>query len=150
MKLPSPTLVIAALALFVGLGGGAVAATSISGKQIKNSSITGKDIKNDSLTAKDFKGSVKGAKGSRGATGPAGARGPAGPAGSGGSAGSPGSGGSGGPLTLTYRSSTVDVPAGEARNTLAECPAGQIPTGGGVGDLVPIDGGAGGFPGPAS
>ena len=121
MKLPSPTLVIAALALFVGLGGGAVAATSISGKQIKNSSITGKDIKNDSLTAKDFKGSVKGAKGSRGATGPVGPRGPAGSpgrVGPPGSPGSPGSGGSGGPLTLTYRSSTVDVPAGEARKRL--------------------------------
>ena len=47
--------VIATLALFVALGGSAVAAAVITGKDIKNSSLTGKDVKNNSLTGKDVK-----------------------------------------------------------------------------------------------
>jgi len=68
------------LALFVAMGGTAIAASSalITGKQIKNSSITGADVKNKSLTPKDFRGSVRGPRGLRGATGATGATGPAG------------------------------------------------------------------------
>ena len=69
--------VLATLALFVALGGGAYAAGLITGKQIKDGSITGADIKNGSLLAADFKtGQI-----------PAG---PAGPAGAPGTAGVPG------------------------------------------------------------
>jgi hypothetical protein len=73
----SPSMIVAMLALFVAMGGTAIAASSalITGKQIKNSSITGADVKNKSLTPKDFRGSVRGA---RGPAGPAGAIGPAG------------------------------------------------------------------------
>jgi hypothetical protein len=76
----SPALVVAMLALFVGLTGTAVSATSalITGKQIKNSSITGLDVKNKSLTPKDFRGSVRGPRGLTGLQGPQGPQGPAG------------------------------------------------------------------------
>jgi hypothetical protein len=51
----SPALVISAVALFASLGGGAYAAVSVTGKDVKNSSLTGKDIKNSSLTGEDVK-----------------------------------------------------------------------------------------------
>jgi hypothetical protein len=94
---------VAMLALFVAMGGTAIAAGNalITGKQIKNSSITGADVKNKSLTAKDFKCSMRGA---RGAAGPAG---PAGPAGQNGAQGAQGIQGPPGPM--------VDVlPAGKS------------------------------------
>lgn len=57
------------------MGGTAVAARLITGKEIKNASITGVDIKNKSLTARDFRGSVVGPTGP---VGPPGAPGLAG------------------------------------------------------------------------
>jgi hypothetical protein len=48
-------LVVALLALVASVGGGALAAGVITGKDIKNSSITGKDIKNKSIKGKDVK-----------------------------------------------------------------------------------------------
>jgi hypothetical protein len=81
----SPAMVVALLALFVALGGTAVAAgTLITGKQIKNGSITGADVKNKSLTPRDFRGSIRGPQG---LTGPAGPQGPQGPQGAQGMAG---------------------------------------------------------------
>ena len=79
----SPSMIVAMLALFVAMGGTAIAAGNalITGKQIANSSITGADVKNKSLTAKDFKGSVRGARGPTGSPGPVGPQGPAGPQG---------------------------------------------------------------------
>lgn len=73
----SPAMIVALLALFVAMGGTAIAASSalITGKQIANSSITGADVKNKSLTPKDFKGSVRGPRGPAGATGATGAKG---------------------------------------------------------------------------
>src|SRR5215204_1138553 len=67
----SPAMIVALLALFIAMGGTAIAASSalITGKQIKNSSITGADVKNKSLTPKDFRGSVRGPRGLTGATG---------------------------------------------------------------------------------
>jgi hypothetical protein len=96
----SPPMMVAMLALFVAMGGTAIAAGNalITGKQIKNSSITGADVKNKSLTPKDFKGSVRGARGPAGltgATGPAGAKGDKGDAGA---AGTPGATGPPGPF----------------------------------------------------
>ncbi|HKG02771.1 MAG TPA: hypothetical protein VKB03_06290 [Conexibacter sp.] len=52
VRRPSPGLVIAVVALVLALGGGAYAAATITGKDIKNGSITGKDIKKGSLTGK--------------------------------------------------------------------------------------------------
>jgi hypothetical protein len=73
----SPAMIVALLALFVAMGGTAIAASSalVTGKQIANSSITGADVKNKSLTPKDFKGSVRGPRGLRGLTGATGATG---------------------------------------------------------------------------
>lgn len=95
-QLPSPALIVAVVALFASLTGGAVAASLITGKNVKDGSLTGKDVKDRSLLAKDFKkgqvpkgavgkagpvgpAGVPGAKGDAGAAGPAGAVGPAGP-----------------------------------------------------------------------
>ena len=114
LKLPSPALVLAFLALFAAFTGGAIAAGKITGKQIKDASLTGKDIKNDSLSGTDIKGQVKGATGPRGDTGPAGPR-----------------GAPGGTGTVTYRSAVAPVPP-EGGAVTASCPDGQVPTGGGV------------------
>jgi hypothetical protein len=73
----SPAMAVAMLALFVAMGGTAIAAGSalITGKQIKNSSITGADVKNKSLTPKDFRGSVRGPRGLQGPKGDKGDKG---------------------------------------------------------------------------
>jgi hypothetical protein len=47
--------VVSTLCLFIVLGGGAYAATTITGKNVKNSSLTGRDVKNNSLTGRDVK-----------------------------------------------------------------------------------------------
>lgn len=69
-------------------GGGAYAASQITGSDIKNGTITSKDVKDKSLRVADLapgaRTSLKGARGPagpKGATGPAGPQGPAGPAG---------------------------------------------------------------------
>lgn len=68
---PSASMIVAMVALFVALAGGATAATvkMITGAQIRNGSITGADIKNKSLTPADFTGSIQGPQGPQGATG---------------------------------------------------------------------------------
>jgi hypothetical protein len=73
----SPSVVVAMLALFVAMGGTAIAAGNalITGKQIKNSSITGADVKNKSLTSKDIKGQLRGPRGLRGLKGDKGDKG---------------------------------------------------------------------------
>jgi hypothetical protein len=69
--------VVATLALFLALGGGAYAAI-----KLPKNSVTSVQVKNGSLTAKDFrKGQLKGKTGPAGATGPQGAQGDRGPAG---------------------------------------------------------------------
>jgi hypothetical protein len=72
--------VVATLALFLALGGGAYAAV-----KLPKNSVTSTQVKNGSLTAKDFKkGQLKGKNGPQGPSGAQGAqgdRGPAGPAG---------------------------------------------------------------------
>lgn len=79
--------VIATLALFVALGGTAVAGTQllVTGRNVKDGSLTGADIKAGSLGARTlspkarrtFKGNT-GARGATGAQGPAGLQGPSG------------------------------------------------------------------------
>src|SRR3954454_2149398 len=77
--------VIATLALFLALGGGAYAASklpknSVTAKQIKSNSITSSKVKDRSLLAKDFKAGQLPA-GARGAEGPRGVAGETGPPG---------------------------------------------------------------------
>lgn len=52
---PSPSMVVALLALFVAMGGVSYAAAKIGSKQIKNNSVRGKDIHNGTITSKDVK-----------------------------------------------------------------------------------------------
>jgi|1185.fasta_scaffold1327294_1 hypothetical protein len=72
-SLKHPATLIAALALFVALGGGAYASGLISGSHIKNHSIAAKKL---------TKRAVRTLHGRRGPRGPVGEAGPAGPAGS--------------------------------------------------------------------
>jgi uncharacterized protein YjbI with pentapeptide repeats len=46
---PSASMVVAAIALFISLGGTSIAAIVITGKNVKNGSLTGADIKNESV-----------------------------------------------------------------------------------------------------
>ena len=48
--------VMASIAVFVALGGGAYAAATIDSRDVRNNSLTGKDVKNESLTEKDVRG----------------------------------------------------------------------------------------------
>ena len=73
--------VVSTLCLFIVLGGSAVAATVITGKNVKDSSLTGTDVKNSSLTTRDVKngsllaGDFKAGQLTGGAQGPAGPQG---------------------------------------------------------------------------
>ncbi len=83
-----PATIIASLALFVALGGGAWASGLISGSQIKNHSIAEKKLTTKAIRA------LRGHRGPTGPAGPAGSLGPQGPIG-------PSS------ATSTYNTSTV-------------------------------------------
>src|SRR5215471_7311874 len=72
--LKHPATLIAALALFVALGGGAWASTLMSGSQIRNHSIAAKKLTRHAIL------SLRGRRGARGPAGPAGPKGPAGTA----------------------------------------------------------------------
>ena len=50
-RMKSPTIVLAAVALVIGVGGGAVGATLITGADVKDGSLTGADIKEASVNA---------------------------------------------------------------------------------------------------
>ena len=50
-RMKSPTIVLAAVALVIGVGGGAVGATLITGADVKDGSLTGADIKEASVSA---------------------------------------------------------------------------------------------------
>jgi hypothetical protein len=96
---PTPSMVIACLALMFALTGTGVAAyqatvprNSVGSLQIKNNSVTSADIKNRSLSTADFKTLPRGPAGAPGPQGPAGPAGAAGPAGPAGPAGASGSG----------------------------------------------------------
>ena len=54
-RLKIPTIVLAVVALVVGVSSGAVAAKLITGKDIKDNTVTSADIKNGTLVTKDLK-----------------------------------------------------------------------------------------------
>jgi len=75
-KGPSPALVVAVIALFVGLGGGAAFASGlISGKRIANHSIAEKKLTPAAVQALRGQQGPTGPKGATGSRGPAGAKG---------------------------------------------------------------------------
>jgi hypothetical protein len=55
IKLPSPSMAISLLALFVALGGTGYAAVKINGKSIKARTITGSKLRNNTLTGRQIR-----------------------------------------------------------------------------------------------
>ena len=102
LRLPSPAMAVALVALVAALGGTSYAAitvtssnvrnNSLTGTDIRNSSITGADVRNRTLTANDFREGAlpQGADGARGTDGANGAAGPQGEKGEKGSRGDKG------------------------------------------------------------
>jgi hypothetical protein len=126
--------VVAYVAIFAALGGGAYAATKVTGKGIENGTVTGKDVKDRSLGAAELSAAAvdsltgqrgpqgePGAAGPRGATGPAGPQGPAGPAGP--------NGITGWELRI---SPPLSIPSNTGDATHVDCPAGKRALGGGA------------------
>lgn len=60
MRRPSGAMLVAIVALFAGLAGGAYAATMINGKNIENATIAGKKLINNTLTGTQIKESTLG------------------------------------------------------------------------------------------
>jgi hypothetical protein len=109
--------VVAVMALFLALGGGAYAAlkvkaNSVGTKQLKDNAVTGDKVKDGSLLKGDFGSGQL----------PQGPRGPAGPV-----------------SLVIVRGADVSVGNNAQAGANAECPAGQSATGGGVS----FDGGVG-------
>jgi hypothetical protein len=143
---------IAYLALFTALTGGAYAAVTVTGSDIKNRTITARDVKNATLgvnkLTKKARASLVSAPGVAGAPGPAGERGPQGtqgpvgprgeqgPAGPKGEQGIPGPAGPIGPSGISgYEVITSEgkfVPQNERHTAVARCPTNKRVLGGGV------------------
>jgi hypothetical protein len=128
--------VMSSIAVFVVLGGGAYAATtlpknSVGSKQIKASAVTSSKVKDGALLLKDFKPGqlVAGALGPAGPTGPKGdigAKGDAGVKGDTGAQGSPGLSG----VEVKVMSLNL-AGSGTGAGTVA-CPVGKVVLGGGT------------------
>jgi len=132
LRIPNPTTILAATALFVALSGTAVAGVFITGAQIKDNTVSGLDLKNESVKSVDVQnGTLRaidfapnqlpaGAQGAAGLQGPAGPAGPAGPQGASGLAG----------LEVVSASTTTD--SSVAKFVDVSCPAGKRVVGGGA------------------
>jgi hypothetical protein len=102
IRFPAPATILASVALIVALSGTAVAATFITGAQVKDGTLSGLDVRNGSLSTLDIRDRTLRAidfapgvlKAGAGVSGPAGPQGPAGPPGQPGPAGQPGAQGS--------------------------------------------------------
>jgi hypothetical protein len=142
--------VMSSIAVFVVLGGGAYAATtlpknSVGSKQIKANAVTSSKVKDGSLLSKDFKPGqlLAGALGPTGLTGPkgdiglkgdTGAKGDTGPAGSQGAKGDSGTPGAPGIAGLEIVSSTSTFDSTGYKQNAVTCPAGKTAISGGSTD----------------
>jgi hypothetical protein len=146
---PTPTTVIALVALFVALGGTGYAAlklpkNSVGTKQLKNNAVTGAKVKNGSLSVGDFGGTLPtgatgpkgdtGAKGDKGDTGAKGDPGAKGDKGDKGDAGNNGNNGSQGPTGAAGANGAALVASARCLNA-AGCP---VPSTGNT--LIPLAG----------
>jgi hypothetical protein len=122
---PSPTFVVASLAVLVALTGTGIAAVrvaipagSVGTAQLAANAVTSNKVKNGSLLAVDVK---------KGQTGKRGAAGPAGPAGAAGAAGAAGSAGPIGPTDAYFRTlaGPIAVPTSATTLTTLSVPAGK-------------------------
>ena len=136
IRIPSPAIVIASLALLLSLTGTAVASVLITGAQIKNNTVGTLDLKNNDVRSADVRnngltsldvmnGTLKAidfAPGQlpAGPAGPAGQQGPAGPQGAPGLAG------------LEIVSAESPSSSDASRQVEATCPAGKVVVGGGA------------------
>jgi hypothetical protein len=132
MRLPKPATVISVVALFVSLGSGAYAATSIDGHTIKNHSIPANKLTRSAITALHGARGARGATGSQGATGPQGAQGAQGAPGTNGTNGVNGTNGGFDPAKLQYIAGPdVAIAAGSSGGATANCPTGTTAISGG-------------------
>jgi hypothetical protein len=127
IPIPSGSLIIALLALFVVLGSSAVAASLVTSKQIQDGTIQAKDI------SKKARASFSGKPGPAGPQGTQGPQGVQGPKGDMGAAGKDGANGVDAFGTLKYVRNTCSVPEGTQGACTATCPDGLRPVGGGAG-----------------
>ena len=124
IRMPSPAMIVALVALFVASTGTAVAGALITGANVKNNSLTGLDVLNGSLTTTDvknhsllpidFKGKLP--AGPAGPQGPVGAQGAQGPQGQQGPQGAPG-------VSAYARSFNVGAPFDSTSPKTWEAPA---------------------------
>lgn len=112
---PSPSMVVALIALTVALSGTAYAAATINGKNIKKGTVTSKQIKNGTIVKADLNKKLS-------VTGPQGPQGPQGVKGD-----------SGGTNVITRRFVEPNVGAGNYADRDVQCAAGEHLVGGGAG-----------------
>ena len=134
---PSPALVIALIALFASLGGGAYAAIhlprnsvgkaqirrhAVTSAKLARNAVTSATVRDHTLLAKDFKaGQLAAQQGTPGAAGPQGREGPMGPTGPRGATGATGTTGPSGATNITVRAATATVAAGGSGSTEVGC-----------------------------
>jgi hypothetical protein len=122
-KLSGPAFVLALIALFVALSGGAVAAGIVPlARHAITAGTAGNALKLGGKTRAQLAQSFRGARGPQGLRGPAGAAGPAGPAGPAGS--SPAA-------AVSVHTTAYTLGAGANQTFVASCGAGQKAIGGG-------------------
>jgi hypothetical protein len=131
---PSPSMVVASLALLFALTGTGIAAVaalprnSVGTRQLRSNAVVSSKVRNHSLLARDFK-SGQLPRGPAGPAGPAGSTGPAGPTGPAGTTGA------------AFHEADASAGPGERAFAIAACPTGQRALGGGtyLGDTTPDD-----------
>jgi hypothetical protein len=136
LKLPSPAMIVACVALFAALGGTGYAAGDLAHQATASTAKTkpkrGPRGKQGPAGPAGPQGAT-GAAGAKGATGDKGAQGPKGDTGAPGVAGTPGAPGPAGPVEIRYvEGPTVTVAAGHQEVAQVFCPDGLHPTGGGM------------------
>ena len=127
---PSPAMVVAFIALLIGLGSTAYAQltiprNSVGNPQLKRNAVTSSKVKNRSLLRRDFRAGQL-PRGPRGLTGPQGPQGPAGPRGLTGERGPAGPAGPAGATNVTLR-----LGPDQSGSSIASCLPGERATGGG-------------------